>query len=122
MRTPHHRFAAARILGLPLVLSTVIGLSTLTACSSTEEREGSGAPAITVPECQPAPKQSGGECLPNDESDALLDELIVECTFSKDAVTEAWTEEYGWIWWNPRSDTSTAAVGVDLETGESVCT
>lgn len=108
---------------LPLLTLLVVGSMLLAGCGGdSEESEGSGQLAVTAPECVPAPKKSGGECVPNDASNALLDELIQACPFGKDAVTQAWTEEYGWIWWNPRVTTSTAALGVDLTTGDSVCT
>lgn len=44
---------------------------------------------------------SPGECATNGDSDALLKKNIGQCPFGADAVSEDWTEDFGWIWWNP---------------------
>ena len=111
-----------RVLGFLLALGLVLSAALVGCGSSDEQREGSAGPAVTAPECAPAPKNAGGECLENAESKAMLDEYIAECAFTADAVTTAWTQQYGWIWWNPVVETSTSAVGVDLATGDIVCT
>lgn len=70
----------------------------------------------------PAPKSSPGDCAASAESDELLEELIAQCPFDATAVTSDWTEDFGWVWWNPAQPGTTAAVGVELASGEVACT
>lgn len=110
----------------PLVLFALAGvaLTTVIGCAAepSEERVSSDSATITAPECTPAPKSSPGECVGSAESDALLDEFIGQCPFDTKAVSSDWTEDFGWLWWNPAQPGTTAAVGVELSTGEVVCT
>lgn len=109
---------------LVLSLAAITLGTSVTACAATptEEREAAETAAVTVPECTPAPSKSPGECAANEESDALLDDYITQCAFGPDAVTRDWTEDYGWIWWNPAQPGTTAAVGVEIATGKVLCT
>lgn len=104
---------------LSLALATV-----LSGCAAdpTEERETAETSAVAVPDCEPAAKGSPGECAANDDSDALLEQLIAQCAFGADTVSPDWTEDFGWIWWNPAQPGTTAALGVEISTGKVVCT
>lgn len=114
----------ARALALTAGIATFAAAALISGCAAepTEERATSDATAITVPECTPAAKNSPGECAANDDSDALLQEYISQCPFGTDAVSEDWTEDFGWIWWNPATPGSTAALGVEIATGNALCT
>jgi len=52
----------------------------------------------------------------------LLEKLIAQCPFDATAVASDWTEGFGWVWWNPAQAGTTAAVGVEIASGEVVCT
>lgn len=103
---------------VPLIVLALTGC----AAEPTEERTEDTGTAVTAPECVPAAKDSPGECAANAESDALLEEHIAQCSFGVDAVTRDFTEEFGWIWWNPAQPGTTSAMGLDLATGDVVCT
>lgn len=109
----------ARVLPLVLLMTALLGAC---AAEPTEEKEAADTTAITVPECTPAAKDSQGECAASDESDALLDEYVAQCPFGAELVTRDWTEDYGWIWWNPANPSTTSAVGVEIATGQVLCT
>jgi hypothetical protein len=106
---------------LPLALPLVFLVSACAADSDQQETT-SDATAVTSPTCEPAANDSPGECQSTPDSDALLKENIGQCAFGNDAVSRDWTQDYGWIWWNAAEPGSTAAVGLELETGRVVCT
>jgi hypothetical protein len=110
---------------IPALVLLCCGLSALLsgcAADPTEERETAQTVAVTVPDCTPAAKGSPGDCAANDDSDALLEQYIAQCAFGTDAVSRDWTEDFGWIWWNPAQPGTTAALGVEVSTGNVVCT
>ena len=114
----------ARALASTVVIAALSTAAVLTGCAAkpTEERAVSETAAVTVPECTPAAKDSPGACAANDDSDALLKKNIGQCPFSADAVSEDWTEDFGWIWWNPAQPGTTAALGVEISSGKVLCT
>lgn len=105
-----------------IVTLTVAALLTGCAAEPTEERSATESAVVTVPECTPAAKDSPGECAANNASDALLQEYLDQCPFGADAVSNDWTEDFGWIWWNPAQPGTTAALGVEVSTGNVLCT
>jgi hypothetical protein len=114
----------SRVLTSILAFAALTAVAGLSGCAAepTEERAAPEATAVTVPECTPAAKDSPGECAANGDSDALLKKYIGQCPFSADAVSEDWTEDFGWIWWNPATPGTTAALGVEIDTGNALCT
>ena len=107
---------------LPAIVA--LGLFAASGCAAepTEERATNDSSAVALPECTPAAEGSPGECKASTESDALLDEFIAQCPFDATAVTHDWTEDYGWVWWNPAQSGTTASVGVELTSGDVICT
>jgi hypothetical protein len=112
----------ARRVSIVLLTAATTALVSSCAADPTEEKDAGTAAAITVPECTPAPKNSQGECAANEASDALLEEYITQCPFGVELVTRDWTEDFGWIWWNPANPSTTSALGVELATGQALCT
>lgn len=114
----------ARVLASALAIATLTTATLLSGCAAepTEERAADEATAVTVPECTPAAKNSPGACAANTDSDALLQQYISQCPFGTDVVSEDWTEDFGWIWWNPAEPGTTAALGVEIATGNALCT
>lgn len=114
----------ARVLASTCALIIVTTALWLAGCAAepTEERAAPESAAVTVPECTPAAKGSPGECAANDDSDALLQQYIDQCPFGASAVSEDWTEDFGWIWWNPAERGTTAALGVEISSGNVLCT
>ena len=113
------RVPARAVALLSLTLTAILGGC---AADPTEERETAETTAVTVPDCTPAAKGSPGDCAATDESDVLLEQYIAQCAFGTDAVSRDWTEDFGWIWWNPAQAGTTAALGVEVSTGNVVCT
>ena len=114
----------ARALTSTAVIAVAAVAALLSGCAAepTEERAASETTAVPVPECTPAAKGSPGACAANDESNALLKENIGQCPFGADAVSADWTEDFGWIWWNPAQPGTTAALGVEIASGKVLCT
>ena len=113
----------ARILSSVLT-TAALSTAALSGCAAepTEERAATETTAVTVPECTPAAKDSPGTCAANDDSDALLKKYIGQCPFGADAVSDDWTQDFGWIWWNPEQPGTTAALGVEISSGNVLCT
>jgi hypothetical protein len=114
----------ARVPAQALTVLSLTLAALLSGCAAdpVEERETAETTAVTVPDCAPAAKGSPGECAANDDSDALLEQYVAQCAFGTDAVSRDWTEDFGWIWWNPAQPGTTAALGVEVSTGNVVCT